>query len=130
MKALITSIKLPRLITTATFAVLALSCGAASIAAEPSDVPQIVVKFEDLNLSNPHGAAVLYSRIAAAAQGVCRGFGDIDSRDLGSQARLHACVHTAIGDAVSKVGQVELFAIYNARNRENLPIVVAVAQNR
>lgn len=130
MKTLITAIKLPHIITTAAFAALALSCAAATIAAEPSDVPQVVVKFGDLNLSNPLGAAVLYNRIAAAAQQVCRGFGDTGSRDLGSRARLHACVHTAIGDAVGKVGQAELFTIYNAKNREHLPILVAIAQNR
>ena len=69
---------LPRLITTAIFGALALSCDAASIAADNSDVPQTVVKFGDLNLSNPQGAATLYSRIVAAAHEVCRSFDIID----------------------------------------------------
>jgi hypothetical protein len=62
MKALVTSSNLPRRITTAIFAALALTCGAVSIAADNSDVPQALVKFGDLNVSNPQGATTLYSR--------------------------------------------------------------------
>jgi UrcA family protein len=120
---------LPRLITTAIFGALALSCGAVSIAADNSDVPQVVVKLGDLNLSNPQGAATLYSRIVAAGHEVCKSF-DIDSRNFASRARLHACVHKAIADAVTKVGQPELFAMYNAKTHQPLPITVAVAQRR
>ena len=129
MKTQITSTNLPRLITTAVFGVLALSCGAVSIAADNSDVPQVVVKFGDLNLSNPQGAATLYGRIVAAAHEVCKSF-DIDSRGLGSRVRLDACVHKAIAGAVTKVGQPELFAIYNGKNHHPLPIIVAAAQTR
>jgi UrcA family protein len=120
---------LSRLITTAIFGALTLSCGAISIAADKNNPPQVVVKFGDLNLSNPQDAATLYGRIVAAGSEVCRPF-DIDSRDLGARARLHACIHKAIADAVTKVGQPELFAIYNARNREPLRITVAAAQTR
>jgi UrcA family protein len=129
MKTLIASTKLPRLVTTAIFSVLALSCGAVSIASDNDDVPQAVVKFADLNLSNPHGAAKLYHRIVVAAYAVCRSF-DIDIRDLTSQTRNLACVHKAIADAVTKVGQPELIAIYNANNHQPLPVTVAVAQAR
>ena len=102
MKTLTTSSNLPRWITTAIFAALTLTCGAVSIAADNSDVPQALVKFADLNLSNLQGAITLYSRIAAAANRVCKPF-DIDSRDLGSRARLDSCVHKAIANAVTKV---------------------------
>lgn len=129
MKTLFTSTHLSRLITTAIFGALALSGGAASIAADTSEVPQVVVKFGDLNLSNPQGAAKLYSRIATAAYEVCKSF-DINSRDLGSRARLTACLHKAIADAVTKVGQPELLAIYNAKNHQPLPINVAAAHSR
>jgi UrcA family protein len=124
MKTLIASAKLPRLVTTAIFGALALSCGAVSIAGHNDDVPQAVVKFGDLNLSNPQGAATLYNRIAFAAHEVCRSF-DTDLRYLPSYAQLNACVHRAIADAVTKVRQPELIAVYNARNREPLPITVA-----
>jgi UrcA family protein len=129
MKTQITSTNLPRLIKTAIFGALALSCGAVSMAADRSDVPQAVVKFGDLNLSNPQGAATLYGRIVAAAHEVCKSF-DIDSRDLGDRARLDACVHKAIAGAVTKVGQPELFAIYNVKNHQPLPILIAAAETR
>jgi UrcA family protein len=115
---------LPRLITTAIFGALALSCGAVSIAADNSGVPQVVVKFGDLNLSNPQGAATLYHRIVAAAEKVCGSF-VIDSRLQESLSGPNHCVHKAVADAVSKVGQPELFAIYNAKNRRSAPITIA-----
>src|ERR1019366_9219136 len=61
MNTLITSTNLSGLISTAIFGVLTLSWGAMSIAADESDAPQAVVKFGDLNLSNPQGAAALPS---------------------------------------------------------------------
>jgi len=124
MKTLLASAKHPRLVTAAIFGALALGCGAVSIAADRSDVPQAVVKFGDLNLSNPQGAATLYNRIVFAAHEVCNFF-DSDIRDFASHAQLNACVHRAIADAVTKVGQAELIAVYNTRNRQPLPITVA-----
>jgi UrcA family protein len=129
MKTLITFTNLPRLITATIFGALALGYGALSIAADNSDVPQAVVKFGDLNVSNPQGAATLYSRITVAAYEVCKSF-DIGPRNLGSRARLDACVHKAIAGAVTKVGQPELFAIYSAKNHQARPIIVAAAQTR
>jgi len=129
MNTLTTAAYLPRLIITATLGALALSWGAASIAAGEGDVPQVVVKFGDLNLSSPQGAAKLYSRIAAAGSEVCKPL-DINSRDLGSRARLDACVHKAIADAVTKVDRPELFAIFDAKNHQPRPIVVAAARTR
>jgi UrcA family protein len=129
MKTLILTNR-PRLITATFFGALALSCGAVSIAADNSDVPQAVVKYGDLNVSNRQGAATLYSRIAVAAHEVCKSF-DVDTnRDLGSRARLNACVHKAIAGAVTKVGQPELFAIYKAKNPQPRAIVLASAQAR
>jgi UrcA family protein len=124
MKTLITAAFLPRLIGTAIFSTLALSWGAASVAAGDSEVPQVVVKFGDLNLSNPEGAAELYNRIAAAGKEVCRSF---DSRDLATRARLNACVRKAIAEAVTMVDRPELSAIDNAKNHQPRPIVVAAA---
>ena len=60
MNTLITSTNLSRLISTAIFGALTLSWGAMSVAADESDAPQVVVKFGDLNLSNPQGADALY----------------------------------------------------------------------
>jgi UrcA family protein len=121
MNASITSTNLSRLISTAIFGALALSWGTMSIAADDA-APQAVVKFEDLNLSNPQGAAALYHRIWGAAITVCR---PQDNGTLASKGRVDTCVHKAIADAVAKVGRAELFAVYNAKNHQLGPIVVA-----
>jgi UrcA family protein len=129
MKTLSISTHLASLITTAIFGALALSCGAVSTAAEIGDLPQVLVKFEDLNLATLQGAGALYGRIAAAADEVCQSHA-VDSRDLFAQQQLRACVHKAIADAVIKVGQPQLLAIYNAKNHRPLTTMVAIAQNR
>ena len=114
----------------ATVMASALAAGFATIcaAAETTDVPQVVVKFGDLDLSAPQGANKLYSRLAAAAQEVCKSSA-VDSRNLGARARVNACLHKAIADAVTKVGQPELFAIYDAKSRTQ-PRTALVSQNR
>jgi UrcA family protein len=118
-----------RVITAAIVGALALSCSTLSIAADKGDVPQIVVKYGDLNPSNTQGALALYSRIVAAATEVCKPL-DMHSRDLGTQSRAKACVRKATADAVTKVGQPGLFAVYNAKSHQPLPIIVAAAQTR
>lgn len=122
-----TSTKLRRLILSATFGALAGSFAVVCSAADSTDAPQMIVKYGDLNVSSPQGAAVLFARIRAAALRVC---GPVDNRDLASMTRAAACVHKAIADAVTTVGQPELFAIYNAKNSQPLPIVIADTQRR
>jgi UrcA family protein len=129
MKRLIASNKLPRVVTAAILGALAFGCGAVCFAGDNADVPHAVVKIGDLNLSSPDGAATLYSRIHAAAYEVCISF-DTDKRDLPDPIGLDACVHNAVRNAVAKVGQPALSAIYNARNRDPLPIRVAATQSR
>ena len=129
MKALITATKLPNLITTAIFGTLALTGGAPSMAADGDVVSQAVVKYGDLNLSNPRGAAELYRRITAAAREVCNAF-DVDNHDPGLRASAEACVGKAISGAVTDVSRPELFAIYNAKHAEPLGMPLAAAQAR
>jgi UrcA family protein len=129
MNALTTSIRLPNLIATAIFGTFALTGGAASMAADGEDVRQVVVKYGDLAVSNPQGAATLYSRIRAAANEVCNA-DDYGSRDLGSRASVDACVRKSISGAVTTVGRAELFAIYNAKHAQLRGIPVAAAQTR
>jgi UrcA family protein len=121
------SIRLRSLIATVVFSALASSLAAVSVAADRTTTVSETVKYGDLNISNPQGAAILYRRIVGAAYSVCRD--NVDSRNLESQSNLVACVHKAIADAVTKVGQPQLFAIYNSRNRQPLPITVASAQS-
>ena len=129
MKALITSTRLPNMIATAIFGTLALTCGASSMAADSEVVRQVVVKYGDLTISNPQGAAALYSRIRAAANKACNAY-DFHSRDPGSRASVDACVRKAISGAVTTVDRAELFAIYNEKNVQSLGIPMAAAQTR
>jgi UrcA family protein len=111
------------LVATAILSTLASTFTAVSAAADSSDMISVTVAYGDLNVSNPQGAATLYRRIGAAAREVCGSY--LDSWELRARAARDACVHQAVTDAVTKVGQPELFAIYNAKNRNPRPIIVA-----
>jgi UrcA family protein len=126
MNTMTPSSRLHVLVAAAILSPLALCFTAVGAAAESTDVPTAIVKYGDLNVSSPQGAAVLYSRIRGAAHQVCWSVG----RDLASTNLAHTCIHKAIADAVTKVGQPELFAVYNAKNRRPLPMAVATAQSR
>ena len=129
MKTLTASTNLPRLVAATILGTLTLGCAAVCVASDSGDVSHAVVKFGDLNLSSPDAAAVLYRRIRAAAYDVCGSF-DTDIRDLPALSAQDTCVHNAVRNAVAKVNQPALSAIYNARNSDPLPITVATAQNR
>jgi UrcA family protein len=109
------------LIATAIFGALASSFSAVS-AADPSTV-SVTVKSADLNISNPSGALVLYDRIRAAAQGACSYYWFKTDAD---EAR---CVHDAIANAVTKVNQPALSAVYNAKYKTSVPSTL-VSQSR
>lgn len=129
MTTLIASIRLPRLVIATILGPLAFGAVTVCIAGDIGDVPHAAVKFGDLDLSSPNGAAALYGRIRLAAYDVCGSF-DTDMRDLPDPIELNTCVHNAVRNAVAKVNQPALSAIYNARNRDPLPMTVAAAQNR
>jgi UrcA family protein len=110
----------------ATAIVGALSCSLATVCTAAEDnPPQITVKFADLNVSNPKGAAALYARIQRAARQVCP---HLDARDLGATGPMDACVNKAIADAVAKVGLPALFDAYNLHNDQPKRIVVAAGR--
>jgi UrcA family protein len=128
MNTITPSTRLRGLIVKAIVSALASSFTVICAAADNTETVSVIVKYGDLNVSNPEGAATLYRRIAAAASTVC-GSNDADSWPRGgSRTSVNACVHKAIADAVTKVGQPELIAVYNAKNREPLPITVAAAK--
>ena len=129
MKTLDTSMHQAPLMASALFGALALISGALSTAAESDAVPHALVKYGDLDLSNPQGARALYNRIAAAAGEVCKSY-TIDSRNLTTQMQVRACVHKAIAEAVIKVGRPELAAIYGAKTGRPVSTLMAVAQTR
>ena len=111
---------------TVLFSALTLSVAAMCRAGDGSTgEPQSIVKYADLNVSSNSGAAALYARISAAAGGVCRA---LDGRDLTSKALFARCVHKAISDAVTQVDQPALSAIYNAKNSNPTPIILAARE--
>jgi UrcA family protein len=70
-------------------------CSALSTTAEAQDVPSKVVKFNDLDITTPDGAKVLYRRIRAAARDVC-------DASTGSDPVLRGAVKVCIDKAVDK----------------------------
>jgi len=79
---------------------------------QAADVPQIHVKYADLNINTPAGAAALLQRIRFAADRVCD-FGG--TRDLSVFAIVRACTTRAIADAVATVNNPSLTAAYEAK---------------
>jgi UrcA family protein len=122
MNTLTPTTGLRALIATAIFGALASSFSAVSAADAGPEPVSLTVKFADLNISKPPGAAVLYARINAAAKGACSFYW------FKSDADEDRCVHGAIANAVMKINQPALFAVYNAKNKPSLPTAL-VAQS-
>jgi UrcA family protein len=94
-------------------ALVAVAVGAALTGAVRADeVPQIHVKYSDLNVNSSAGAAVLYQRIRLAADRVCEISG---SRDLAVWAKERECARHAIAQAVSDVGNPTLTRVYEVK---------------
>ena len=110
------------LIATGILVVLASTLSMTS-AADPSSASR-TVKFADLDISDPSDAHVLYMRILAAAQVVC------SYVPFATDADKARCVRDAIADAVTKIDQPELSAVYNAKNRTPVPNSLAVHQSQ
>jgi len=83
-------------------------------AADPSSA-SITVKYADLNIASPSGALVLYERIRVAAQSACNYFWFKTDAD---EAR---CVQHTIANAVTKVNQPALSAVYDAKYKTAAP---------
>jgi UrcA family protein len=109
------------LVATAIFVVLAPSLSIVSAAA-PCAASR-TVKFADLNISNPSGAHVLYMRILAAAQVVCSYY------SFATDADKARCVRDATADAVTRINQPALSAMYNAKYKTPVPSSL-VSQSR
>ena len=115
------------LIATSLFCVLSSGLAALPAAADSFEPLKVTVKFGDLDISRPQGAAVLYLRIRAAAQNVCSSF---DGSGLSAKMHLDACVKKAVADAVTTVDNPALFAVYSAKTGKTLPARVASLQYR
>jgi UrcA family protein len=109
------------LIAVAIFGAVASGFSAVS-AADPTSV-SFTVKYADLNIASPSGARVLYERIGAAAQAGCSAYLFETEED---EAR---CVHNAIANAVVKVNQPALTAVFDAKFKTPARTTL-VSQNR
>ena len=73
---------------------------AAPVGAAEQAPPSKTVRYSDLDIATPAGAKTLYSRIRAAARDVC----ELSSNgDPLLRLADHACIDTAIDNAVRKV---------------------------
>jgi UrcA family protein len=101
----------------------ALASGFTAVAtADSTDAHSAIVKYGDLDASTPRGAAVLYGRIRRSAESVCwRSDGD----DYANYSDMKTCIHNAIAGGVIRINQPALFAVYNAKNKTQLPVILA-----
>jgi|SRR5271169_2430515 len=87
---------------------------AASNAPAAADVNQTTVRFGDLNIDTPAGAAALYRRIRHAAQGVC-GDPQPPASHMTSPSWRN-CVAQSIDRAVAAVDRPALTAYYRVHS--------------
>ena len=90
-------------------------------AAEPDNVPRIVVSYNDLNLDHPEGISALYARLHTAANSVCQ---TMPSSDPFEQMKQHACFEKALAAAIAKIGNPNLTAYSEKR-----PMLLITAKN-
>ena len=76
--------------------------------------PSVVVRYSDLNLSQPQDARTLYARIQTAARVAC---GDISSADLARFGQYHNCVDHAVTNAVAAVSARQVTEIHEAQTQ-------------
>lgn len=105
-------------------ATTALVASVAAVAAPPTPVTSTpdgalatVVRYADLDLSSNDGVAVLYRRLRAAAERVCR---PMKSPALSSRAPWRECYETALGNAVTGIGSERLAALHGRRQPAQL----------
>jgi UrcA family protein len=126
MNTLTATNRIPSLIATALLGAMASALTAQPAAANGVEPLQVTVKYADLNVSHPQGAAVLYGRIRAAAAVVCAPF---DRGGLSVKLHRDACVDNAIADAVTAVNEPALLAVYGTKTGKTPPVRVALAKN-
>ena len=92
--------------------VLAGLSGVAAAATPADDVPAVVVRYGDLDLSTQEGVQTLYKRIASAARQVCPAG---DPRTLARFDYGRTCRAAAIARAVGNVHNSQLAALHAGR---------------
>jgi UrcA family protein len=91
---------------------------------QDNEVAMAVVKYQDLDINTPAGAAALYWRIHRAANSVC---GVDDHAVLPSQPRLR-CSQEAEARAIAQADIARLTAYYQAKTGKTLPTRISLAK--
>jgi UrcA family protein len=123
----ITSRSLRTLTAGAILSALAMCFASVSSAEEDATPPQVIVKFADLDVSTAAGAMALYRRINGAAEDVC------SRMYVSTEAYRHyknACLQKVIADAVNKVNEPALSAVFASQYGISAPVVLAAAGTR
>jgi len=115
------------LVAGALLSALPLSFANVASAGEATIVPQVTVKYSDLDLSTSQGGQALYGRIRDAAYNVC--WRMYDSTEL-YKLNKDACLQQVIANAVAKVGAPALSDVYASKYGASAPVVLASAATR
>ena len=124
---IIPSTPLRTLAAGAILSALALSFATVSSADEDATPPQVIVKFADLDVSTSQGAAALYRRIYSAADNVC---GRMYVSNDSYMRHKGVCLQKLIADAVKKVNEPALSAVFATQYGVSAPVVLAAAGTR
>jgi UrcA family protein len=114
------------LIATAVFSTVASGFAVLPAVAGSSEGPQATVKYQDLNIASPEGAAVLYADIRRAAEKACS---QVDG-GVDTYGERQICINKAILDAVTKVNAFALSAVYASRHGIPQPAVLTAERAR
>jgi UrcA family protein len=107
-------------------AALAAVFSALPAAADNAEAPKVTVKFADLDVSQPHGAAVLYSRIVAASEQLCAPF---NRSDMMMARKMRECVDGTVARTITSANIPALTTVYEAKlQHEQSPTRVASLQ--
>lgn len=90
-------------------------------------IPQLTVKYADLDLSKPADAKALYSRLEAASKVVCRA---LESREVSRRQQHQACYEQALSDAVAFVDHAGVTALYRSEGNMRIAQRNAGSQRR
>ena len=85
----------------------------ASDSRNSAEVPQITVRFADLNLNSEEGLQRLYSRIVVASDRVCAATG---ANQLAQKQAHRACREAAIDRAIANVDSPNLTALLRSKS--------------
>ena len=97
--------------------------GAAVARIVPDEPPQRVVRYADLDLTRPAGAATLYSRLRAAARDVCD---PVNPRDRTSGN----CAEAAMARAVADVNAPVLTDYYLSKTGQDVKTFESLRRER